>query len=200
MLKRNILVGAASALLLAAGAQAALVINVPNATLQPNQANQVVSLFVTGGDAATGFNLRAQIGDNNSSATTPAFTSADYNVGIWLDKLSTVTGGPAGVPIKKYMQSTIVLNTGGDTVTGSGQLVNLVVSTVGITSGTFALKLSGTDINADTVFIGSGGIDLFASITNGSISVPEPSCLGILGLGAATLLARRRLKVVKVRR
>lgn len=192
MVKQNLFVAAASLMLSAVSAQAALVINVPNVQLQPNQAGQIVTLNVTGGDSVTGFKLNAQIGNNGVATSTPVFGAADFSVGVWVGKLDTVTGGPVG-GAERYMQSSVVLNTSGDTVNASGQLVNLTISTIGINSGSFPLKLAGTDIGQDSVFIGTGGVNIPATITNGSITVavPEPASLSVLGLGGL-LLARRR--------
>lgn len=188
------LLAASIGLGLTGNAMAALMISVPNVQLQPNLAGQLVTLSVSGSDAVTGLNLNAQIGDNGTAAATPLFSAADFSGGIWLGKSTTVTGGPI-TGAERYVQFSVVLNVSGDAVSASGQVVQLTISTLGVASGTFPLKLAATDIGYDSVFIATGGGDIPVSIQNGSITVavPEPTALSLVCLANMLLLRRSRM-------
>jgi hypothetical protein len=168
-------------------------IDVGTFTLLPNTANQIISIPVTGGDAVTGFNLRAQIGDGSGPEVEPSFQSIDFGAGtIWAAHSTTVeptTGTPS---VEQY---SVVLNTLGDSVSASGTVVNLTISTLGVSPGSYPLLFSGSQIGSPSVFIGNQGVDIPASISNGTINVsstPEPCAFSIVALSGAGLLMRRR--------
>ncbi len=168
-------------------------IDVGTFTLLPNTANQTITIPVTGGDAVTGFNLRAQIGDGTGPEVEPIFQSVDFGTGtIWAGHSSTSLGGPVTGALSDA-QASVVLNNTGDSVQALGGLANFTISTVGVAPGSYPLLLSGTQIGLPSVFIGNQGVDIPASITNGTINVtPEPGALCLMALSGAGILLRRR--------
>lgn len=168
-------------------------IDVGTIIVEPNKPNQTVQVWVTGGDAVSAFNLRAQIG--NGVHASPVFQSASFAGGIWDAYANTVTGEvPAG--FEQYAQYSVAFNTANQTVPANGLLATLTIDTTGFTTDAYySLKLSGADlIGADSNFAASGGTDLAANITNGTIHVvvPEPGPLSLLAIAAVALGWRRR--------
>ncbi len=194
---RFLIVGLAG-VLTASHAFAGLMISVGNYNLAPNEAGQTITLSVSGGDQVTGFNLRAQLGDGLGPNPEPIFQAVGFSGGIWNAFPTIVAGGPvSGAP--QYAQASVVFSTTGESVAASGDLVTITLDTTGLYSGTYSLDLANTDIGADSAFIGTGGSDLAAAITNGSVtiaSVPEPSSLTLVWIGCGVLflcwLARMR--------
>ena len=138
--------------------------------LMPDQANQSITLNVSGVDSVTGFNLRAQIGDGDGPSAEPVFQDINFAGGIWDSYPYTVLGGPiAGA--EQYAQASVVFNESGRSVTSNGILVELVIDTTGISDGVYDLNLAGTDIGVDSTFIAVGGVEIPANITNGSMTV-----------------------------
>jgi hypothetical protein len=169
------------------------VINVGSFQLQPNTNNQVITLSVTGADAVTGFNLRAVLGDGSGAGVEPKFSAISFITGtIWDAHPSTTTGGPIG-GLTQDAQASVVFNTNGDNVPATGTFVKLFIDTTGINSGTYALSLSGTEIGTPSKFIGTGGSEITTTVTNGTITVPEPASLAVFGAGLPLLLRRRRV-------
>lgn len=168
-------------------------IDVGTILLQPNKSNQMVQVFVTGGDAVSTFNLRAQIGDGVNPS--PIFQSVSFTGGMWDAYANTVTGEvPAGY--EQYAQYSVALNAANQTVPASGLLATLIIDTTGFTTDAYyPLKLSGADlIKDDSNFATAGGADLAADITNGLIHVvvPEPGSLSLLAVAVLVLGRRRR--------
>jgi MYXO-CTERM domain-containing protein len=190
-------------LCLAGVAQAATSIVVGNHILQPNQAGQVVQIFVAGGDQIQGMNLNAQIGADPENAVTPVFEFgggagastiigagtifAPNNVGM-----NDVTFYPA------LFQAGTATSTG--TVAANGLLATLVIDTTGFFSGTWALSLNNT-LGGPTDWAGSifnGNEVPNPEIIDGSITIeiPEPTSIvmgmfGLAGLGAVAIRRRR---------
>lgn len=168
-------------------------IDIGTFTLLPNTANQTITIPVTGGDAVTGFDLRAQIGDGTGPEVEPSFQTIDFGAGtIWANHSATVVPTTGTPSVQQY---SVVLNNIGDSVSASGTLVNLTISTVGVSPGSYPLLFSGTQIGSPSVFVGNQGVDIPATITNGTINVsstPEPCALSLIALGGAAILLRRR--------
>jgi len=158
-------------------------VNLDNYLLTPNQSGQVVQLYVSGGDMVTGFNLRAQVGDGLGGNPEPIFQACDFTGGIWDTYPNTVTGGPV-VGGEMFAQASVLFSNAGDEVAADGLLVKLTIDTTGIFAGGYEMKLAGTDIGADSDFLGTP-----ASIANGSMQiVPEPASLALIGLGGLLAL------------
>ena len=223
MLKRYGIAAAAVGLSAAAGAQAAVITVPENIQLQPNTANQLVEIFVTGeanDPQITGMNLYASIGDGTGPGAEPVFrrtVGANTNAqGVNYDTTifrapqpgydpegtgqdqpfpSTVTfQTTAGQPIA---ESSIAFNESGQAIVANGKIVRLFIDTTGINGGVFPLKLMDVDNGAgsDTAFILSGGTELVPTIDNGSIQVvPEPAAFGLIGLAGLALVRRRAVK------
>lgn len=170
------------------------IITVGNYVLAPNEAGQTIKLSVTGGDIVTGVNLRAQLGDGLGPNPEPVFQSIGFGGDIWDAFPTSASGGPVG-GAEQYAQASVVFSGTGKSVAASGDFVTLTIDTTGLSSGTYALQLAGTDIGADTAFIGIGGGDIPATITNGTITIsttPEPGSIALLGMGGVLMLFRRR--------
>lgn len=164
------------------------IIVVGNHDLHPNLAGQTISIFVSGGDAVQGINFNVQVGDGGAAAggadTGPIIEDVDLLSGIFLGNNTNQTDGPSPL----LWNSITTTNTG--SVSANGLLAVLTVSTVGLTSGDFALlSLTPADeFGGATNFAG-----LVAQITNGSITVvPEPAALVLMLAGALGLVAARR--------
>lgn len=191
MWRASVAVLAACIALSGSTALAVPTIDVGTFTLLPNTANQTITIPVTGGDAVTGFNLRAQIGDGTGPEVEPSFQSIDFGTGtIWSTHSITVVPTTGAPSVQQY---SVVLNNMGDSVPALGSLVNFTISTVGVSPGSYPLLFSGTQIGVPSVFIGNQGVDIPASITNGTINVtPEPGALCLMALSGAGILLRRR--------
>ena len=160
------------------GACAALIVDVGQPNLLPNQPNQAIVLEVSGGDQVTGFNLRAQLGDGLGPNPEPIFQAVDFSGGIW-DAFPTFTsGGPvSGAP--QYAQASVIFATKGQQVAANGTIVTLILDTTGIAAGQFQLGLKLTDIGADSVFIGPDDQDIGISVINNTLQVvPQPTWTG----------------------
>jgi len=179
----------------AAIANATPAIDVGTYTLLPNTSGQTITLTVSGGDAVTGFNLRAQINDGTGPQSEPIFQAVSFNgTTIWDSHPSTTTGGTLPTA-PSDAQGSVVLNNIGDSVSASGNLVTLTISTAGISSGSFPLLLKNTQIGVDSAFIGPQGAVIPANITNGTLNVaaaPEPSVSALFFVVVAVGLLRRR--------
>ena len=168
-------------------------IDVGTIALQPNTPNQIVRLLVSGGDAVTGFNLRAEIGDGVNPA--PVFQAISFACSIW-DAYPNTTTGALVSGYEEYAQYSVAFNTN-VTVPATGVLLTLTLDTTGLTTDRFyPLRLSGVElIGANSDFPLSGGGTLAPVINNGELHVvtaPEPHTLGLLVLAAISLSLRRR--------
>jgi hypothetical protein len=143
-------------------------------SLNANQSGQRIPIYVTGLDQVTGFNLDAQI----VGSSAPKFQSIDFTGGIWDAHPTTVGGGPvAGSP--QYAQASVIFTNSGDQTQANGLLCTLVVDTTGYAAGqSFALKLAGSGIGADSSFVLYGGAVDPATVTNGSIQLSQASVVG----------------------
>ena len=156
---------------LAAGAAAgSLVIDVQDPALLPNQANQAITLRVSGGDSVTGFNLRAEMGDGLGPLHEPVFQSVSFSGGIW-NAYPTMTSGGVVAGAPEYVQAAVIFSATGQQVSANGLIATLVVDTTGIAGGSFQLGLVDTDIGADSAFIGPGGQDIATTVINDTVEV-----------------------------
>lgn len=178
-----------ASMLLSYVSASAAVINVGSHLLIPDSAvDQTIQIFVTGGDLVQGLNFYAQIADGGpgagGSVSAPVITAADIITGTIFGPNNTGAQDPGSVP-QLFARTT---TTATETVAASGLLVTLKVKTVGFTEGTWALNVGNT-LNGPTDFAG-----LPITITDGFISVPEPSMLvsAIFGAGFCAMSRRKR--------
>ena len=156
----------------------ALVIDLGVQTLLPNTAHQPVRIMVARTDPAadplvTGFNLRAQLGDGTGPVQEPVFEAVDFTGGMWAAYPAATTGGPVA-GWEQFAQASVVFNRSGDAVPAEGLAVTLVISTAGLTAGSYPLRLAGTEIGADSDFVGLQAAEVTVSIVQGSLTVGAP--------------------------
>ena len=168
-----------------APASAALVVNVGDHQLLPNTPGQTVELFVSGGDLVDAVELNVEVGDGLSG---PTITNINLTSG-------TIFSGPGytqadNVILPRQRQSDVE---GGADVAGSGKFATLTLDTTGLVFGTFPLELTVTAGGVDfTTRFSNGGNPVALTINDGSVSVPEPAALGLLGVAGLALIGRRR--------
>lgn len=146
-------------------------------TLLPNRRNQEVTIWVVGLTEVTGLNLRAQLGDGTGLLAEPVFSGVEFGGGIWDAYPHTVVGGPVN-GLEQFLQTSVAFNEIGRNVPANGVIVRLLVDTTGFDEGQFDLRLAGTQIGADTVFVLAGGVELPVSIRNGSITIAAAEVAG----------------------
>ena len=154
---------------------------VGNWYLSANTANQVVPIFVTGGESIGGLDFFAQIGDGGAFLggvnVKPAFQSVDA-LGLFVGNNNGAFGDPNGAPAGSNAGHPLLWVDGTTTATGTvpaaGTLATLVVSTVGGGAGTFPLKLSGVAPSLGgfaTGLVDGFGVAVPLSIANGTLTV-----------------------------
>jgi hypothetical protein len=185
---------------LAGHANAAVNVTIGNHNVLGGSSSQEVVIQVSGGDPISGFNVRAQLGDGTGPGSEPVFAAVNFTPGtIWDGKNASLIGNGPEAGFEYLASRSIILNTIGDSVNagnpGAQNLVKLVIDTTGFSSGTYALKLSGTDYGINSSYQNTGG-EQFLNIEDGSITiVPEPATAGVL-IGASVLgIATRRRRI-----
>ncbi|MCE5269473.1 MAG: PEP-CTERM sorting domain-containing protein [Planctomycetaceae bacterium] len=172
--------------LIASQALATPVITVGDHLLQPNQANQAVTISVTGTEYVHGVNLYLQVGDGTAG---PTIQSWDILTG------TIFAGATPGQFDNRASSWTILTDTyvsNPNGVLGNGLLATVYIDTTGFTSGTWAFA---ADFNYEgsqntTDFVGDP-----ATIVNGSIGVvPEPASFALLCVAAVGLLVWQRAR------
>jgi hypothetical protein len=167
---------------------AAFILNVGNFNLLPNTANQKIQLNITstapGTDPlVTGFKLKAQTGDGASAGAEPLFTNVLYNGSgsIWNAFPTTLIGSTFnenGIDGPGQFTDISVIFSPANNVAANGLLVELVFSTVGLSSGTYPLLLANSQQGEDSSLVLTGGAGVPIQITNGNLTIqaiPEPS-------------------------
>ncbi len=167
------------------------VIVVGNNALQPNQAGQFISIYVSGGQAVQGVNFNVKIGDGGTltggTDTGPTLQNVDLTSGIFAPNNTGQSNGTSPL-----LWNSVVTTSSGF-VNADGLLAILTVSTVGIPAGT----IKSLSLTPDPIFGGNTDFaGLSANITNGTISVvPEPSSISLMivgGIMCGSLLYRKR--------
>ena len=187
-----VLAGIGSALFAAAAsATAAPIIVVGSHDLAANTAHQPIAIRVTGAQGIGSLSLNAQIGDGNGTDR-PVFDGVDLVGSGTLFAANHLSPDDIGSTPRL---ATWTLVTANSTVSAEDALLTtLYIDTTGVSSGTFDLSLGNT-LNGSTAFFDETGTGEIANtaITNGSFTVvPEPTSLGLAGVGAMLLLRRKR--------
>jgi autotransporter-associated beta strand protein len=154
---------------------AATHVDVGAVNLLPNTPNQVVTLQVTNDvgttpQQVTDFAGYFQIGPNTLDQAVPVFQGADFTNTFWGPGSAGGVGPEPGLP--QLMQKGFSLEAG--SVAADGNLINLVVDTTGITSGTFDLKLTNnayTDVFGNSSSFLPGTANAAITLNNGSITI-----------------------------
>lgn len=159
---------------------------VGNHHLAADTPGQQISLLVSGGDAVEGLDFNVQIGDGgaalNGITVAPVITSVDLLTGTIFAGNNTGQVDLATLPLFDASTTT----TAGGTVAASGLLATLTIDTTGFFGGSWPLELGATN-NGPTDFA-----LISASITDGTISIPEPAGMLLFFFGATILLLARR--------
>ncbi len=152
-----------------------LVIEPGSLVLLPDAPDQAVPVYVTRSSPdtdppVTGFNLRAELRNGQQPGTGPRFQDIDFSGGIWEAYPHTTLGGPVSAD-ERFAQASVLFNSTGQAVAAEGLVVTLIISTVGVASGRFELRLADTAIGADSHFVGGQGVPIPAAIAAGTIDV-----------------------------
>lgn len=177
-----------------------ILLDVGDHTLKSNTPNQTISMSVTGGAAVQGVNLLVQMGDGGAAlggvdGSAPAITDITLITGGMIFEPSNTGHVLFDPPTDQFWQigTTTDANVS-STVSADGLLAVLTIDTTGFTSGTFDLKAG--DIQAGGSTFDSDFAGLAATITNGSVTVPEPiGVWGLLALALAVTTQRSRGRV-----
>jgi hypothetical protein len=162
-------------------------------------------ISITVADAATpatedieGMTFTLQI--DPGTGATPAITSVDLLTNtIWSAHVSPANVNESAGATNQFESFSLLTDNAGDYVNANGVLGTAVVSTLNAPLGAYTMRLIGTkDPASDSQFLNGVGNPVSAVFATGSLTVtsaPEPASLGLMGLGAITLLARRRRRI-----
>jgi hypothetical protein len=172
-------------LALAVEARAQLAVDGGTWNLLPNTPGQQISLAISGTGSVT--NATAIIQLVGTSSPLPVVTGADIVDGTIFG--SNNTGSPSYAFSDSQLGYADVATLSG-TVNGDGVLAHFTINTTGVSSGHFAIDLTGTSWGDSYV-----GTSPATNVTyaDGSITIiaPEPTCLSLLGVAALLTLRRR---------
>ncbi len=152
--------------------------------LRPNQPNQTIQIFVQGGQAVSGADLYAMIGDGGPELTQlglppgtdgPAITQVDLKTGSIFSSVPDEARDLGSIP---QVANWTIAATGGGTVAAEGLLVTLTIDTTGFLEGTWSLTFG--DILPEHSFgpFDSGFAGKLAHIENGSITIDAVEVVG----------------------
>jgi len=165
----------------------AATITVGDHVLIPNLASQPISILVTGGDAVSGLNLSAQIGDGGpelvdfglpAGVDAPSIRSVDLKNGTIFASASDPQVDLGSIP--QVANWSIAMTEPEANVPASGLLATLWIDTTDFFEGTWSLLLSDVlpDLPGGPFATDFAGVP--AVIQNGSITV-DPNLAGSLG-------------------
>lgn len=157
-------------------------IDVGQHTLRANQADQWVSVLVTGGDAVSGLDLFAQVGDGGPELTAfglpagkagPRISAAELVQGTIFQGVSDLPVNVSSPQLPQTAFYSLALIGSKPTVTAQGTLVRLRLDTTGFYGGQWDLRL--LDVLPYATFGGPHQTNFAgatAIINNGSITIP----------------------------
>ena len=159
-------------------------------------ANNVIQIFVTGGDPVQGLNFIMDINDNQPGGG--VITAVDLLTGTIFAANNTGQGGSPHPPATKIKQTVV---TASGTVSANGLLATVTISMIGVPSGFYDLRMTGM-ATAGGGSTTNFAVDMFgnpitANITNGHIGdfdFPEPPSivLGLFALAGLSAIANRK--------
>lgn len=176
--------------LLAQTASATPVLSFGATDLLPDTPNQMVQVFVSGGDAVTGVNFNFQVNDGGVDV-------GGSDPIIPIVSVDLVTGTIfASNHIAQYGDTFIggigisIIETNSGTVAADGLLATVILDTTGIYGGSF--NLTTNTLNGPISFTTTGPDTVPNNIAGTINVVPEPASMILIGLGAVAVLGRRR--------
>ncbi|MCP5518728.1 MAG: PEP-CTERM sorting domain-containing protein [Verrucomicrobiales bacterium] len=187
-----------------------LTITVGTIELLPNQAGQVVELWIENSDRqdfqAKGMNLRMQIDDGKGGGNAPVFEAVEAVLGTPWESVSP--GVKPAVTDPEYRDVRLLTDPFDDHQVGvlpAGSLTRLAtvtLDTTGLNGGTWSFRLAGmSQANGDlypgsTDYAAVGGLQVHSTVINGQLTVvPEPetwALIGSLSLLAWAIARRKR--------
>jgi len=190
----------AAGLLCAARVDATPVVNVGTHNLLANTPGQTVTLLISdttpNSTRLAGEDFVVQLADGNGTA--PKITGVDLIHGTIFDgnndNQRNFTGG--NFPQAQGWGTATDPNNAAAFVDDNGTLATITIDTMGVNSGTFAFSIgAGSTRLGPTAFFDDKANTITAAITDGTITVPEPSSVGLLGLAASGALLRHRRRL-----
>jgi hypothetical protein len=188
---------ALAVLLCTARVDAVPVVNVGAHDLLANTPGQTITLFISDPAPNTtrlaGEDFVVQLADGNG--TQPKITGVDLLTGTVFaannNGQRTFAGG--NFPQAQGWGTATDANNAATFVNDNGKLATITIDTTGVNSGTFSFSIgAGSTRLGPTSFFNDQANDIPATITDGTITVPEPSAAGLLALLASGAVMRHR--------
>ena len=198
--------GTAAIMAFAVSASAALILNVGDLQLLPDQPNQQRPFLLvnTGTEAVPvlGVQFNVQIADGQSSTVAPRITAVDILAGTIFQFDNNGIGG--GMDTVRRFELTTLDNGSAPLPSipvGSSTIATITFDTTGFSAGSWALSMT-TPAGTTAYLDPSSGDPLPMNVMDGIIAVPEPACyslaasIGLLALAIGRLAIERWRKIV----